>query len=96
MFFAIKGLKQNGETYINDAIKKGAIAVICSKKCKFNHKKISVIKTSDIRYLLSEVSQNFINLNQKYYRCDRHKRQDVCSRFILSDPFLLVKFQLHL
>ena len=42
IFFAIKGLKQNGETYINDAIKRGAIAVICSKECKFNHKKISV------------------------------------------------------
>ncbi len=65
IFFAIKGLKQNGETYINDAIKRGAIAVICSKECKFNHKKISVIKTSDIRNLLSEVSSKFYKLKPK-------------------------------
>ena len=65
IFFAMKGLKQNGETYINDAIKRGAIAVICSKKCKFNNKKVSVIKTSDIRNLLSEVSSKFYKLKPK-------------------------------
>ncbi len=65
IFFAMKGLKQNGETYINDAIKRGAIAVICSKKCKFNNKKVCVIKTSDIRNLLSEVSSKFYKLKPK-------------------------------
>ncbi len=65
IFFAIKGLKHNGESYINDAIKRGAIAVICSKKCKFSHKKIIVIKTSDIRHLLSEVSSKFYKLKPK-------------------------------
>ena len=32
IFFAIRGLKQNGENYINDAIRKGAIVIVCSKK----------------------------------------------------------------
>ena len=35
IFFAIKGYKTNGEKYISEAIRRGAIAVICSKNCKY-------------------------------------------------------------
>ena len=49
-FFAIKGNKLNGENYIYEAIKKGAIAIVCSKKCKFNDNKLPIIRTSNIRY----------------------------------------------
>ncbi len=31
IFFAIKGQKLNGENFISKAIKKGAIAIVCSK-----------------------------------------------------------------
>jgi UDP-N-acetylmuramyl tripeptide synthase len=34
IFFAIKGLKFNGEKFINEAIKKGAAVIICSQNCK--------------------------------------------------------------
>ena len=32
IFFAIKGYKLNGEKYIDEAVNKGAIVIICSKK----------------------------------------------------------------
>ena len=44
IFFAIKGKTINGENFIDDAIKKGAIVIVCSKKCNFVNKNILVIK----------------------------------------------------
>ena len=37
IFFAIKGNKNNGEKFIENAIQKGASIIICSKKCKFKN-----------------------------------------------------------
>ena len=44
IFFAIKGNENNGEVFINEAIKKGASVIVCSKKYNFKHKDILVIK----------------------------------------------------
>ena len=44
IFFAIKGNKINGEKYINESIKKGAVVIICSKSCKYKNKNIPIIK----------------------------------------------------
>ena len=41
IFFAIKGDKINGEKYINDAMTKGASAIVCSNKCKIKNKILS-------------------------------------------------------
>ena len=49
IFFAVKGNQSNGENYINEAIKNGAIIIICSKSCKFQSKKVYVIKTNKVR-----------------------------------------------
>ena len=38
VFFAIKGKNFNGEKYIDEAIKNGAIVIICAKNCKFKSK----------------------------------------------------------
>ena len=65
IFFAIKGNKFNGEKYINEAINKGARVIICSKNCKFNNKKILIIKTLDVRYYLSLISSKFYKLKPK-------------------------------
>ena len=59
IFFAIKGHKINGEKFIQDAVKKGASVIICSKQCKFNYKNIQIIKTNNIRYMLSDISSKF-------------------------------------
>ena len=65
IFFAIRGQKLNGERYINEAVKKGAVAIVCSKLCKYTNRNIQVIKTSNIRALLSEVSSKFFKLKPK-------------------------------
>ena len=65
IFFAIKGNKINGEKFINDAITRGAHAVVCSKKCKYRNKKIPIIKTSKIRQELSRVASIFYSFKPK-------------------------------
>ena len=37
IFFAIKGNRFDGEKYINQAISKGAVVIICSEKSKFKN-----------------------------------------------------------
>ncbi len=65
IFFAIKGNKQNGEKYIPAAIKNGASVIVCSKKCKIKDNRILIIKTNDVRYLLSEIASKFYKLKPK-------------------------------
>ena len=65
IFFAIKGNKSNGEKYISEAIKKGSIAIVCSEKCNFKSKKIPIIRTSNVRYLLSEFCSKFYRFKPK-------------------------------
>ena len=63
--FSIKGHNKNGEKFIKEAIKKGASVIVCSKSCKYFNKSIVTIKTSNVRYLLSEISSKFFNLKPK-------------------------------
>ena len=65
IFFAIKGHKFNGEKFIKDAIKKGASAIVCSKNCKYKNKITPVIKSPNVRYLLSKLSSTFFKLKPK-------------------------------
>ncbi len=65
IFFAIKGLKNNGEKFINDAIKKGASVIVCSNRCNYKNKKVLIIKDKNVRNLLSEISSNFYKLKPK-------------------------------
>ena len=44
IFFALKGTASNGENYINQAIINGAVIIICSESCKFNNKKVYIIR----------------------------------------------------
>ncbi len=65
IFFAIKGRRLNGEKFIHEAVKKGASVIICSNKCRYVCKKILIIKTSNIRNLLSEICSKFFELKPK-------------------------------
>ena len=65
IFFAIRGIKSNGENYIKEAIKKGALLIICNKNCRFNSSTIPVLKTKNIRNFLSKVSSKFYRLKPK-------------------------------
>ena len=44
IFFAVKGNNNNGEKYIKDAVNKGASTIVCSNKCKYRNKKVTIIK----------------------------------------------------
>ena len=65
IFFAIKGNRLNGEKYIKKAIEKGASVIVCSKNCKFKDKKILIVRTQNIRFLLSEVASKFYRSKPK-------------------------------
>jgi murE/murF fusion protein len=66
IFFAIKGNKLNGEKFINEAIKKGASVIVCSKRCNIKVKKnILLIKKNNIRKFLSLVASKFYKLKPK-------------------------------
>ncbi len=65
IFFAIKGSKVNGEKFINEAIKKGASAVVCSKNCKYTNPQIPIIKTPKIKNLLVKISSKFYKQKPK-------------------------------
>ncbi len=65
IFFAIKGSKSNGENFIKEAISKGSTVVVCSKNFKFKYNNIFIIRTKNIRTLLSEVASKFYNLKPR-------------------------------
>ena len=67
IFFAINGNKINGEKYIDEAISKGAVVIICSKNFKKNIKKKSVyiIKTNNVRESLSKIASKYYKLKPK-------------------------------
>tara|TARA_Y100000590_G_scaffold397925_1_gene479812 strand:+ start:333 stop:3164 length:2832 start_codon:yes stop_codon:yes gene_type:complete len=59
IFFAIEGNKTSGIKYINDAILKGASAVVSKKKVKFKNLKTPLILVKNVRESLSEACSNF-------------------------------------
>ena len=61
-FFAIKGNQVNGEKYIKEAIRKGAVIIVCSKRYKIKNENILIIRTNKIRTLLSEIASKFYKL----------------------------------
>tara|TARA_B100000886_G_scaffold297768_1_gene225612 strand:- start:1409 stop:4168 length:2760 start_codon:yes stop_codon:yes gene_type:complete len=65
IFFAIKGQKLNGEKFIVEAIKKGAVVIVCSKNCKFSNKDVLIIKINNIRNFLSEICSKFYKYKPK-------------------------------
>ena len=64
LFFAIKGSHNNGEKFINVALRKGACAIISSKKVKSNFK---TIKVKNGESVLGKFVQSFMIKNQKIF-----------------------------
>ena len=56
LFFALKGSENNGEKFINLALKKGACAIVSTKKVNGNPK---IIKTNNVRDLLGIICSRF-------------------------------------
>ena len=62
LFFALKGSQNNGEKFIKHALKKGACAIVSTKKLKGNSK---IIKTNNVRDLLGKICSKFYKLKPK-------------------------------
>ena len=56
LFFALKGSKTNGEKFINQALKKGACAIVSSKEIKG---KSNIIKVPNVREHLGKICSKF-------------------------------------
>ena len=65
IFFALKGNKLDGETFIDQAIKKGAKIIICSKKSKIKKNKIIIIKVTNIRKYIADICKKFFHKKPK-------------------------------
>ena len=66
VFFAIKGNKKIGSKFINEAIYKGASAIITNNSDKTKSSKIDIIKVLNVRKSLSEASSNFYKKKPKF------------------------------
>ena len=59
VFFAIKGNQTSGIKFINDALSKGASAIVSSEKIKHINHKTPLILVKDIRKCLAEACSKF-------------------------------------
>jgi len=59
IFFAIKGKHTSGTKFINDAILKGASAIVTDKRKKYKKYQIPLILADDVRKSLAEACSNF-------------------------------------
>ncbi len=59
IFFAIKGTQTSGIKFINEALSKGASAIVSSKKIKYVNRQIPLLIVKDVRKSLSEACSKF-------------------------------------
>ena len=59
IFFAIRGSKTSGTKFIDEAISKGAAAIVTTKKTKHKSDQIPLVLVKDIRKSLSEACSKF-------------------------------------
>ncbi len=65
LFFAIKGKEFNGNLFVNEAISKGAAAVVCSKSLKKESAKKALIIVKDPKTLLASTCAIFFKKKPK-------------------------------
>jgi UDP-N-acetylmuramoyl-L-alanyl-D-glutamate--2,6-diaminopimelate ligase len=59
LFFALPGLRTDGSSYIDEAITRGAVAVVTNKLPLHPHAKVTFIQVEDPRAMLAKVSQRY-------------------------------------
>jgi len=65
IFFAIEGNKISGNNFINEAIHKGAAAIVTSKNLNSKKTQVPLIKVKDVRESLSEACSNIYKKKPK-------------------------------
>jgi len=59
LFIAIRGGSFDGHLYIDQAIKKGAIAIVCEDFPEKLHENVAYVKVEDTRLALGEIASNY-------------------------------------
>jgi UDP-N-acetylmuramoyl-L-alanyl-D-glutamate--2,6-diaminopimelate ligase len=59
LFFALSGLRADGATFIDEAVSRGAVAVVTQKMPAFPPAKVTFIQVSDTRAALATVAQRY-------------------------------------
>ena len=65
IFFAIKGMRDDGEKYIKDAILNGAKIIICEQKSKYKNNKTIVLKIKNIKKQIVQACKIFYSKKPK-------------------------------
>ena len=68
VFFAIKGKKTSGTEFINQAVSKGATAIVADRGIKYKNFKTPLLLVNDVRAKLSEASSNFYKIKPQNIR----------------------------
>src|SRR4029077_19301894 len=59
VFFALPGLHADGATFIDDAVSRGAVAIVTQKMPPFPPAKVTFIRVLDARATLARVAQRY-------------------------------------
>jgi len=59
LFFAIKGRRADGNLFIDEAINRGAVAIIAEKIPAVTSQRVTYVQVADVRQALARVSQRF-------------------------------------
>jgi len=59
LFFALPGLRTDGASFIDEAINRGAVAVVTQKPATLPHSKVTFIQVADARATLARVAQRY-------------------------------------
>jgi UDP-N-acetylmuramoyl-L-alanyl-D-glutamate--2,6-diaminopimelate ligase len=59
LFFALPGLRTDGSAFIDEAINRGAVAVVTQRPVTLPHGKVTLIQVADARATLARVAQRY-------------------------------------
>lgn len=87
LFFAYQGTQLNGNQFINDAISKGAIAVLTDDEQKTRNQSIPIFYIANLKEEIAEITNRFFNFPSKKLRMigiTGTNGKTSCSHFIAA------------
>ena len=79
LFFALPGQRADGVSFIDEAISRGAAAVVAPRVPNFPRANVTFLQVADARVALARVAQRYYRFPDRDHggdRRDRHQRQD--------------------